>query len=121
MPPPLVSGKIASPLGVEKGGYISLEYSQIKNNLTYYHYTEDGVNFFDGNEGYSMDLQTMNAIYQGNVVMKNEKQNKIVGEMDFRIVFTNPMLGADMKLIRDKSYGKSTFNGKTVTVDEMED
>ena len=115
---PLMSGNIASPLGVEKGGYIYFNYSMIKNNLTYYHYTDDGENFFDGSEGYTMDMKTMGSIYQGNVVMKNTKQ-KVIGEMNFKVSFVGS--GADMKLDRSNSYGKATYKGTTVTVDDMED
>lgn len=116
---PLVGGKIASPLGVEKGGYIDFDYTMIHNTITYHHYTEDGVNFYDGSEAFTMDLQTGGSSYEGNVTMKDEKKNKVVGEMNFKITFEG--VGAGLKLVRDKSYGQSTFNGETVTVDEMED
>lgn len=117
----MYSGKIASPLGIEKGGYINFEYKTTSTNVTYVNYTEDGTNFFDGSEGYSMNYQTMGSYYQGNVVMfnLNGNQRKVIGEMNCKITFSNP--NNDMKLIREESYGKATYKGVTVTVDDMED
>lgn len=116
---PWVSGKIASPLGVDKGGYIEYIYGQENVTLKYLNYTDDGITFFDGDEGYISDGQI--SSYRGKLAMFRLKNNEkeVVGDMDFNVAFSG--FYNTLKLVRDKSYGYSKYNGIIATVDDMED
>lgn len=103
------SGKIASPLGVDKG--------DTNTSLRYVNYTDDEITYYNGYEEFYMDGQVSN--YLGKLTkLDNEKKN-IIGEMDFNLAFSG--YASSLKLVRDKSYGFSKYYGITATIDEMED
>lgn len=113
------SGKIESPLGIDKGGYIEFNSCDTNTSLRYINYTEDEITFYNGYEEFYIDGQVSN--YLGKLTMfkyENEHKN-IIGEMDFNLSFSG--YASSLKLVRDKSYGFSKYNGIVATIDEMED
>ena len=111
------SGKIDSP--VKNGGYIVYKNNNmIECSLQYMNYTIDGIHYYEGSESFKLDIQTRDPTYVANVEMFNNER-KSIGKMDFTVAFSGS--GENLKLVREKSRGFATYNGVTVTVDEMED
>lgn len=79
------SGKIASPLGVDKGG--NIEYSRCDTNtsLRYVNYTDDEITYYNDYEEFYMDGQVSN--YLGKLTMLDNEKKNIIGEMDFNLAF----------------------------------
>ena len=111
------SGKIASPLGVDKGGYIEYSLCDTNTSLRYVNYTDDEITYYNGYEEFYKDGQVSN--YLGKQTMLNNEKKNIIGEMDFNLAFSG--YASSLKLVRDKSYGFSKYYGITATIDEMED
>ncbi|KAK8883755.1 hypothetical protein M9Y10_042854 [Tritrichomonas musculus] len=117
----LASGKIASSLGIEKGGYIDYQNTGLGSTLTYINFTDDGIYYYEGSEGHSINMASSTTSYHGDVKMykKEGEQKTIIGEMNFKLTFSGS--SENLKLVRKDSSGKATYNGETVTVDDMED
>ncbi|OHT13459.1 hypothetical protein TRFO_16318 [Tritrichomonas foetus] len=114
IPPRYVEGKIA---GYKNESYIDYSFQLTSARSDYHNFSEDGKTFANGYEMFNMNTTTGEIFYQGQVKLTGEK----TGEMDFRITFSsaNNLLFENGDDGKPKTYGYSTYNGKTINVDEM--
>ena len=111
------SGKIESPLGTDKGGYIEYNRCDTNTSLRYVNYTEDEITFFNGYEEFYVDGQVSNYFCKLTMYKYENGYKNIIGEMEFNLAFSG--YASSLKLVRDKSYGFLKYNGIVAIIDEM--
>lgn len=77
---------------------------------TYRDYSIDGKVFANGFEHFNLDSSTGEVTYTGNVTLSGSDS----GSMDFKLTFSK-----DTVLLKDRSYGYASYDGKIIKVEDM--
>ena len=103
--------------GETRDSYVDIDFQALTSRSDYHNYTIDGKTFVNGYEQYIQNRDTGEVSFTGNVTVTGPEP----GSMDFRLTFNsdNYLLFENGTDGQPKSYGYSTFNGKTIYVNDM--